>query len=58
MQTFDAWGKRIDRLVTCPAWKRMHDISAEEGVIALGYDHVNDEWRLVCLRATRQNSDL
>ena len=45
VQTFDAWGKRIDKLVTCSAWKRMHDIAAEEGLIALGYDDCNEEWR-------------
>jgi hypothetical protein len=45
VQTFDPWGKRVDKLVTCSAWKQMHDISAEEGLIALGYDNPQEEWR-------------
>ncbi|XP_069134564.1 acyl-CoA dehydrogenase family member 11-like [Argopecten irradians] len=38
VEHFDPWGQRIDRLVTCPAWKRMHDIAAEEGIISIAYD--------------------
>ncbi|CAC5424988.1 unnamed protein product [Mytilus coruscus] len=45
VQTFDAWGNRIDELVTCEAWKKMHTISAEEGLISLGYDNPKEEWR-------------
>lgn len=35
---FDAWGKRIDRVNTCDAWKSMKTVSAEEGLIAIGYE--------------------
>ncbi|XP_063396861.1 acyl-CoA dehydrogenase family member 11-like isoform X1 [Mytilus trossulus] len=45
VQTFDAWGNRIDQLVTCQAWKKMHNISAEEGLISLGYENPKEEWR-------------
>ncbi|CAL4085180.1 unnamed protein product, partial [Meganyctiphanes norvegica] len=38
VRTFDAWGNRIDELVTCEAWKRLKDISAEEGIIATAYE--------------------
>ncbi|XP_021369844.1 acyl-CoA dehydrogenase family member 11-like [Mizuhopecten yessoensis] len=38
VEHFDPWGQRIDRLVTCPAWKKMHDISAEEGIISIAYN--------------------
>ncbi|XP_063396857.1 acyl-CoA dehydrogenase family member 11-like isoform X5 [Mytilus trossulus] len=45
VQTFDAWGNRVDQLVTCEAWKKMHKISAEEGLISLGYENPKEEWR-------------
>lgn len=34
---YDSWGRRIDQLVTCPAWRRQHVVAAEEGLIAHGY---------------------
>ncbi|XP_055354507.1 acyl-CoA dehydrogenase family member 11-like [Paramacrobiotus metropolitanus] len=34
----DAWGRRVDRLETSAAWKEMHAISAEEGMIAIAYE--------------------
>lgn len=39
LEQFDAWGKRVDRLVTCDAWKRMKTISAEEGLVAIAYEN-------------------
>lgn len=42
---FDAWGNRVDQLITSPAWKRQHDISAEEGLIANAYERKYGEWR-------------
>jgi len=47
LEQYSAWGQRVDRLVTGPAWKRMHDISAEEGLIAISYERKYGEWRLV-----------
>ena len=38
LNIYDAWGNRVDQLLTCQAWRKMHDISAEEGLIALGYN--------------------
>ena len=34
----DPWGHRIDRLITSTAWRDMHDLAAEEGLIALAYE--------------------
>jgi hypothetical protein len=45
LEQYDAWGKRIDRLVTSDAWKRMKVISAEEGLIAIAYERKFGEWR-------------
>ena len=38
LKTYDAWGNRTDELITCQAWKKMHDISAEEGLVSVAYD--------------------
>lgn len=40
----DAWGNRVDLLETCNAWKQQHDISAEEGLVAIGYERQLNEW--------------
>ena len=34
----DAWGRRVDRLWTCDAWRRQKTIAAEEGLVAIGYE--------------------
>ena len=33
--------------MTSPAWKRLHDISAEEGLVALAYERKHHQWRWV-----------
>ncbi len=35
---FDAWGKRIDRIETARGWRDLDRVSAEEGLVALGYE--------------------
>lgn len=44
---FDPWGRRVDHILTSPAWKRMKDLSAQEGLVAIGYERSFGEWRLV-----------
>ncbi|KAM9330799.1 acyl-CoA dehydrogenase family member 11-like [Gastrophryne carolinensis] len=44
LQTYDAWGCRIDSIITCPAWKKMKEISAEEGLIAEAYERKYSSW--------------
>lgn len=41
---FDAWGNRIDQLVTSESWKKMKTISAEEGLISIAYERRYGEW--------------
>ncbi|KFP80066.1 hypothetical protein N310_03714, partial [Acanthisitta chloris] len=41
---FDAWGQRVDRIDTCLAWRRMKEISAEEGLIAEAYERRYSNW--------------
>ena len=40
----DAWGNRIDEIVTCPAWKEQKNVSAQEGLIALAYERSHEEF--------------
>jgi alkylation response protein AidB-like acyl-CoA dehydrogenase len=35
---YDAWGSRIDRIETAGAWKTLHAIACEEGLIATAYE--------------------
>lgn len=35
---FGPWGERIDRIEVSGAWRRLQDIAAEEGLVALGYE--------------------
>ncbi|XP_039188389.1 acyl-CoA dehydrogenase family member 11-like isoform X1 [Crotalus tigris] len=44
---FDAWGQRVDQVITCPAWKRLKDISAEESLVAEGYKRRHSCWSRV-----------
>lgn len=45
LKHFDAWGRRSDHIITSPAWTRMKEISAEEGLVAAGYERCYGEWR-------------
>uniref|UniRef100_A0A3P8NC17 Acyl-CoA dehydrogenase family, member 11 n=1 Tax=Astatotilapia calliptera TaxID=8154 RepID=A0A3P8NC17_ASTCA len=44
---FDPWGRRVDHIVTSHAWKRMKDLSAQEGIVAIGYERSFGEWSRV-----------
>ncbi|GFS83350.1 acyl-CoA dehydrogenase family member 11, partial [Nephila pilipes] len=47
LETLDVWGRRIDDLKTCHAWKKQQDISAEEGIIAIPYEQKLNFWSWV-----------
>ncbi|XP_038560265.1 acyl-CoA dehydrogenase family member 11-like [Micropterus salmoides] len=44
---FDPWGRRVDHIVTSPTWKRMKELSAQEGLVAIGYERPCGEWSRV-----------
>ncbi|NXS44277.1 ACD11 dehydrogenase, partial [Balaeniceps rex] len=44
LQQYDAWGQRVDHIVTCSAWRRMKEIAAEEGLIAEAYERRYSNW--------------
>lgn len=35
---YDHWGKRIDHIEVDPAWQALHKVSANEGIVAIGYE--------------------
>lgn len=35
---YDPWGKRIDRIEVCDAWKHLERIAVEEGIVATAYE--------------------
>ncbi|NJM10101.1 MAG: hypothetical protein HC883_04240 [Bdellovibrionaceae bacterium] len=41
---FDAWGRRTDEIKTSAAWRKMHEISALEGLISIGYKRTYREF--------------
>ncbi|NXU47449.1 ACD11 dehydrogenase, partial [Turnix velox] len=43
-QQYDAWGQRVDQILTCSAWRRMKEIAAEEGLIAEAYERKYSNW--------------
>ncbi len=44
---FNAWGDRVDEIVTSSSWKALHAVSAEEGLVALAYERQHGEWRYI-----------
>ncbi|XP_074062420.1 acyl-CoA dehydrogenase family member 11-like [Macrotis lagotis] len=44
LQQFDGWGQRVDRILTCSAWKALKRISAEEGLVAMAYERKYSRW--------------
>jgi alkylation response protein AidB-like acyl-CoA dehydrogenase len=41
---YDAWGRRVDRIEVSRAWGELDRASAEEGLIAIGYERKQAEW--------------
>lgn len=35
---YDAWGRRIDEVRVSSAWEKLHQIAAQEGIVAIGYE--------------------
>jgi hypothetical protein len=36
--SLDGWGGRVDNLITCDAWKLLHDIASREKLVGIGHD--------------------
>ncbi|KAM8992707.1 acyl-CoA dehydrogenase family member 11-like [Ara ararauna] len=44
LRQYDAWGRRVDHIITCSAWRRMKEIAAEEGLVAEAYERRYSNW--------------
>ncbi|KAL1920420.1 uncharacterized protein VTP21DRAFT_797 [Calcarisporiella thermophila] len=38
LRQYDAWCRRVDELITSEGWRKLHDVSAEEGLVAIAYE--------------------
>lgn len=38
LTNFNAWGKRVDEIKVSQGWKNLEAVSAEEGLVAIGYE--------------------
>ena len=45
LEHLDAWGRRVDNLKTSHAWRRMHTVSAEEGLVSIAFERKHSQWR-------------
>ncbi|CAD6187696.1 unnamed protein product [Caenorhabditis auriculariae] len=44
LEQHDAWGRRVDQLVTCNEWKKLKQVCAEEGIVGIGYEDETDAY--------------
>ena len=44
LERTNAWGRKVDNLVTCQAWKTQKEIVATEGLVAIPYEQVDGEY--------------
>src|SRR5689334_4377549 len=47
LTTWDAWGKRIDRVEHTPLWRAAEQLAAKHGLIAIPYERTHGEWSRV-----------
>lgn len=47
LQRYDAWGRRVDRIITCGAWGRLRELAAQHGLVAAGYERTYGDWSRV-----------
>ncbi len=48
LHSHDAWGRRIDRIVTARGWQQLHAVAASHGLVATGYQRAQGEWSRLC----------
>lgn len=36
----DGWGGRVEKVVTCESWKKLHEIASQEKLVTIG--HIDD----------------
>jgi len=41
---YDPWGRRVDRIEVAEGWKALHQVAAEEGIVATAYERQQGPW--------------
>lgn len=41
---YDPWGKRVDHIQVSSAWKKLEEVSATQGIVAIGYERTWGEY--------------
>ena len=44
---YDHWGRRIDKLETCEAWRKLKAVAQEEGIVAIAFERQHGEFSRV-----------
>ena len=44
---YDPWGRRVDVIAVSAAWQALDRVSAEEGLVAIGYERAHGAWSRV-----------
>ena len=55
---YDPWGRRVDEIRVSDAWKELDRISAEEGIVATGYERKYGAWSRLLQFAPACTADL
>ena len=45
---YDPWGRRVDHIEVSPAWDALKRVSAQEGLVAMGYEQPYGAYSRVC----------
>ena len=44
LEQYDAWGRRVDRLVVGEGWRRLKEVAAREGIVANSYGPAREKY--------------
>ncbi|CAK4015902.1 acyl- dehydrogenase like [Lecanosticta acicola] len=47
VRTHDAWGRRVDRLVTSEGWRNLQNMGLAEGIVAIGHEQTHARYSRV-----------
>jgi hypothetical protein len=44
LEQYDAWGRRVDRLVVAEGWRQLKQVAAREGIVANSYGPAREKY--------------
>ncbi|KAI8971342.1 hypothetical protein BDB01DRAFT_811454 [Pilobolus umbonatus] len=44
LKQYDAWCRRVDQITTADGWKKLNDVAAQEGLVAIAYERKYKEY--------------